>query len=179
MSTQEQLSPSSSVLGFPHERVELFWLAVDFNGLVMDWIPPRRGDNALRSQLGRATARVSLSIANAANGTDHRAAAQLAEARKSLAKTAVLLSAMARQGRIPLATYGEARRRISQLLRGLDRLAEQPVAEWPTVAADIPCEPSERPDEAVERVRVMLGIETVASKVPVMVDAAEESEPPH
>jgi hypothetical protein len=130
---------------FPRDRVALYWAAMEFHAVAVDWVPSRRGGNTLRTQLERATFRAVLSIGQAASGTDRRARKLLISAREALDRTLSVFESLLLQRRISREIYDEARRRIGHLVQGLDQLAEVAVDRWSEVLL-APMARSERGD---------------------------------
>lgn len=143
----------------PHERLPVYWLAVELHGFFLDHIPVRRRGDTVRGQLDRSTYRAAFNIGLAATATKKRADVLLGRAREALAMSLMALDALAIERRISIAVYAEGRRWIARLLNGVAALAAAPVEEWPDISV-----PTEAPasatggdtDPVVDTVRVSL-----------------------
>jgi hypothetical protein len=151
-------SPENLVLS-PHERMPMYWLAVELHGFFLDHIPARRRGDTVRGQLDRATYRAAVNIGLAAGAPKKRAEVLLGRAREALAMSLMALDALAIERRLSIGAYAEGRRWIARVLAGIAALAAAPVETWP----DIPAPPAapdsatvEETDPVVEHVKASL-----------------------
>jgi hypothetical protein len=135
MSTQPTLYLSRRSFLFPRERVAVYWVAVEFHGLVVERLASLSGGHTTRNQLDRATLNVALNIGEAAASSNRRAQTRLAAARAALDKAFSLLEALVVEQRVPLTLYEELRRWATRVVAGITQLAATPVEKWPALRA--------------------------------------------
>lgn len=109
---------------FDHERLQVYQLAVQLDGLLYSALP-RRGQRELRDQIERSSLS---SIANIAEGAGRVSAKDkqrfYAIARGSATETAALLDVLASRKLIAADVYQEARQLLLRMVQMLSRLCQ-------------------------------------------------------